>query len=444
MVRRGPRLSHKMRMPEGRVLPAERYMMARMRLHARLLLLSLAAAAACAGPRFKGPALADLRGPESRCRAGVSNPLVTEWPASEKANLEALLKGGAVAVEYAGCSMRVLTQCRLGGKYAWLRTTPASDVVEIEDEDQLYAKLPLGAVSLEGELKRSGKLTIHTYVAGQMRLEGAAPADVPAAGECARATHVVSALAVGAFSLSGTGKVGGKADVSVTKLGSAGGRSDRSAGLVRSAGDWQACGQGSEAAPHANCRSPIQAFLWRIPGRGAEEGPAGTVKVDLVSANASTRWDVYYDDAVICTTPCSRWLDPARPLMFRTRDDGRFGSERIQVRDLAAHAAAGAVQVQAHATSNGELVTGITFTTFGGMALITGIALTAIGCGGGDHASSGLCTGGLVAFGAGAATTAASISLILDSLPKAEIRPWGPAGGTISVAAGPGFVAGRF
>ncbi len=417
-----------------------------MRPPARLPMLALAAVCACAGPRFSGPALPDFRGPEARCGAGVSNPLVTEWPASEKANLEALLKGGAVAVEYSGCSMRVLTQCRLGGSYAWQRTTPSSDVLEIDDEDQLYAKLPLGAVSLEGELKRSGKLTITTYVAGQMRLERAAPADVPAAGECARATHIVSALAVGAFSLSGSGKSGGKADLSVTKIGSAGGHSDRSASLVRAAGDWQACGQGTEAAPHSNCRSPIQVFLWRIPGRAAEEGPAGTVRVDLASANASTRWDVYYDDSVICTTPCSRWLDPARPLMFRSRDDGRFGmgSERIHVRDLSLHAGAGAVQVQAHGTSNGQMVTGITFTTFGGMAVITGIALSAVGCGGGTFSSRGMCTGGLVTLGAGAATTAMSISLILDSLPKAEIRPWGPSGRSITVAAGPGLVAGRF
>jgi len=411
------------------------------------LALALTLVSGCAGPRYGGPGLADLRPPEARCRAGAartSNPLVTEWPASDKANLEALLGGGAVAVEYTGCAMRVLTQCRLGGRYAWLRTTPASDAVEIEDEDQLYAKLPLGALSLEGELKRSGKLTVHTYVSGQMRLEGASPADVPAQGECGRATHVVGALAVGAFSMNGSGKVGGRADATLAKLGSGGGRMDRSAGVIRSAGDWQACGQSGGEAPHANCRSPIQAFLWRIPGRGEEEGPAGTIKVDLVSANASTRWDIYYDDEVICSTPCSRWLDPSRPLLLRARDRGAFGggSERIHVRDLEPHASAGAVQVQAHATSNGKMVTGITFTSLGGMAVLAGIALTAVGCG--SDGSSGLCTGGLVTLGAGAAVTSGSISLIVDSLPRAEIRPAGAQGRSISVAFGPGFVAGRF
>src|SRR6266545_378847 len=123
-----------------------------MRPTARLLVLalSLGTLPACAGPRYLGPSVPELRaGGAPRCRtgAGRSNPLVTEWPASEKANLEALLRGGAVAVEYTGCSMRVLTTCRLPGSYGWLRTTPSSDVVEIDDVDQLYAKLPLGAVS---------------------------------------------------------------------------------------------------------------------------------------------------------------------------------------------------------------------------------------------------------------------------------------------------------
>ncbi len=406
--------------------------------------ISLAVSSGCSGVRYSGPSIPELAGREGRCRvgAGRSNPLVTEWPAAEKANLEALMAGGAVAVEYTGCSMRVLTQCRLSGSYAWQRTTPASDTVEIEDEDQLYAKLPLGAVSLSGELKRTGKLTVYTSVAGQMRLQGATPADVPAWGECARATHVVGALAVGAFSLTGSGKTGAGGEVSVANY-SGGVHRDRSAGIVRSAGDWQACTQGTDASPHPNCRSPIQAFLWPIPGRAAEDGPPGTVKVDLVSANPSARWDVYYDDVVICTTPCSRWLDPARPLLLRTRDN-RFmrPPERIFVPDLEAAAGSGGVQVQAHATSEGELVTGITFTTFGGMALFTGIALSAAGCG--DATRQGMCTGGLTSLAAGLAVTAGSVWMIVDSLPRAEIRPGGAAGRPVTVAVGPGFVTGTF
>ena len=66
------------------------------------------------------------------------------------------------------------------GSYRWQRTTPATDTLEIDSEDELYARLPLGAASLEAELKRAGKLSVQTTVAGQLRLEDDSPPTVPA------------------------------------------------------------------------------------------------------------------------------------------------------------------------------------------------------------------------------------------------------------------------
>jgi hypothetical protein len=410
-----------------------------------VLLAAALALSGCLAPRHLGLAASDLGAGAPRCRvgAGRSGLLVTEWSASEKANLEARLRSGAVAVEYTGCAMRVLTECRLGGAYAWQPTTPASDVVTIQDEDELWAKLPLGAVSLEGALKASGKLSIATTVSGLLRLEGAAPADVPAAGECARATHLVGALAVGAFALDGSGAAEASAGASAFRGAGAGAKSARSAGLLRAAGDRETCFGDGSAGPIAGCRSPIQVFLQPIPGRAADEGPPGTVKVDLVSANAAARWDVYYDDQVVCTTPCTRWLDPARPLYLRTRDEGTFYSrpDRIRVHDLEPFAADGALQLQAHPTSQGKLATGIVFTTFSGMAAATGIALTAVGCSGGSASSPGLCGGGLTTLGVGGFALWASIELILGARAHAEVLP---GGGGRSLDVGPGFVRGRF
>jgi hypothetical protein len=408
-----------------------------------VLLAAAFALSGCVGPRYAGPSAADLGGGAPRCRVGTgrSDVLVTEWSASEKANLEAHLRTGAVAVEYTGCSMRVLTQCRLRGAYGWQPTTPASDVVTISNEDELWAKLPLGAVSLGGQLKASGKLSIATTVSGLLRLEGTAAGDVPAQGECGRATHVVGAIAVGAFALDGSGTAGAGVGTTGATWG-AGAKTGRSAGLLRAAGDRDSCFQDGTAGPIAGCRSPIQVFLWPIPGRTPAEGPLGTVKVDLVSANAAARWDVYYDDQVVCTTPCSRWLDPARPLYLRTRDEGTFYArpDRIRVHDLERYAGDGALQVQAHPTAQGQLATGIVFTTFSGMASATGIALTAVGCSNGTAASPGLCGGGLTTLGVGGAALWASIWLILDSRAHAEMLP----GGGRSFTVGPGFVGGRF
>src|SRR6185295_15203925 len=96
----------------------------------------------------------------------------TEWPASEKANLEARLREGAVVVSYSGCTLRMLPRCRARGGYQWRRTTTSTDVVEIRNSDELFAKMPVGAVSLEGELQRSGRLAVQTTVSGQLQSSG--------------------------------------------------------------------------------------------------------------------------------------------------------------------------------------------------------------------------------------------------------------------------------
>jgi hypothetical protein len=414
--------------------------------------LALALGLAACAPQLPGTGstLAQALTPLGKCRVAASqtSPLVTEWPASEKANLEVLLRSGAVAVAYSGCSMRVLPQCRVRGAYRWQRTTPATDNLEINNEDDLYARLPLGAASLEGELKRSGRLTVQTTVSGQLKLEEQEPPSVPTDGPCAQATHVVSALSVGAFTLSSGASWSGRTAASAASVVEAGGSASRSAALMRAAGDPATCGSGTAEAPHPNCASPIQVFLLPLAGRAAEEGPPGAVKVDFVSGDPASRWDVYADDQVICTTPCARWVDPHRPVMLRTRESGFMSaSDRVQVPNLLGYPGQQHLQLHAEGTSNGKLVTGITFTTFSGMAAISGIALTAIGCSG-DR--SGMCTGGLISLGAGAVGLAGSIYLILDSRARADITSHDEESSVLAharvpaVVWGPGFVAGTF
>jgi hypothetical protein len=419
--------------------------------------LALLASCASESPGMRARSLLPQAPTElGRCRvaASQSSPLVTEWPASEKANLEVLLRGGVVAVAYSGCSMRVLSQCHVKGGYVWQRTTPATDSLEINDADELYAKLPLGAASLEGELKRSGKLAVKTMIAGQLRADSTAMPDVPREGPCAQATHLVSALSLGAFALSAGGKKNVEAGAKVTGLIEAGGKRESSADLLRSAGDFESCGAGTDQGPHGNCASPIQAFLAPLPGRTEEEGPPGTIKVDFVSSNPASRWDVYADDKVICTTPCAQWVSAERPVMLRAREESFFAPpDKVQVANLLAAGGEGHVQLQAHPTARGKLATGITFSAFSGMAVLTGITLTAVGCGSDDRRE--FCTPGLITLGVGLPLLAGSVWLILDSMPKAELMPH--QGNVLfarsrrpglfdltDVRVGPGVITGRF
>src|SRR5690349_16237731 len=105
--------------------------------HARLgALVSPWLLAACGGgadiPRAKAPSAPDA---ESRCRAAAlsESPLLTEWSSAEKANLQARLRAGGLAVEFTGCSMRPLTACTVRGSYRWQRTTLSSEGLEIHN-----------------------------------------------------------------------------------------------------------------------------------------------------------------------------------------------------------------------------------------------------------------------------------------------------------------------
>jgi hypothetical protein len=202
--------------------------------------------------------------PLAKCAVAASHeqPLVTEWPASYKARLEALLHEGAVAVEYSGCDLRIVDTCRIPGSYAWKKTTLSTDTTDIHDEDDLYAKLPLGAVALEGQLKTSGSLHVQTTVAGQMQLVGTV-GDATSGAECSRATHLVTALSVGAFKLVAGGDVKAGAGADAHGVGVHGSGSE-SKSIVRAAGDPASCEHATKDEPSAECRSPIQIFLTPI------------------------------------------------------------------------------------------------------------------------------------------------------------------------------------
>ena len=279
----------------------------------------------------------EMPGDQAKCHlaANHENPLVTEWPASDKANLEARLGEGAVVVAYSGCSLRMLPRCRPAGSYRWRRTTIATDTIEIHNADELYAKMPIGAASLEGELQRSGRLAVQTSVSGQFQLDGFDPMSTPKGDECQGATHVVGALSVGAFKLrsGGAAKLGGSA--SFLGTGSAHGGSESEETIMREAGAPDRCTEATPSAPNSDCASPIQMFLQAHTGESVvDRGPVGTVKVKFLPVQAAQEWDVVVGDKTLCKTPCEKWVDPAMPYTLKY-DPGIFQkNELIEVPDL--------------------------------------------------------------------------------------------------------------
>ena len=133
--------------------------------------------------------------------------------------------------------------------------------------------------------------------------------------------------------------------------------------------------------------------------------------------------------------------------MLRARDESFGLPDKVRVPNLLAQGGAH-LQLQAHGTARGQLATGVIFTTFTGLGVMTGITLASVGCFGDD--THGFCTPGLVTLAISAPLLAASIWMITDSMPRAEIvSP--DAGPTLMarpnkprVMYGPGFVSGVF
>lgn len=375
---------------------------------------------------FSGSTVPRARAPEqvteqSKCKIAASseNPLVTEWPASEKANLEARLREGGVVVSYSGCDLKLLPQCRVRGQYHWRRTTTSTDTLEIRDADELWAKLPLGAVSLEGELERAGRLAVTTTVAGQLELQDLDLREVEQNPACEGATHVVGALSVGAFKLRSGASVGARGGADVHGVGAKSSASSEE-NVMRAAGNAESCGEATDSAPHGECASPIQIFLRALPKTLLDRGPPGSVKVNFLSGVPGKEWDVVVGDREVCKTPCEKWVDPVMPYGMRTGAGFLQQDNVVDVPDLREIKDPGPLQIRAHPRDTGRLVGGIVGASFGGMGVMTGALLAALGCGNDER--QGLCTAGLVSLGAGAVVTAGGVWLIVGSGSYAEVH----------------------
>jgi hypothetical protein len=369
--------------------------------------------------------------PEGATRSRPSyladNPLVTEWPASEKANLEGRLREGGVVVEYLRGTLRLVPGCRVPGVYDWRRTTTSTDVIEIRDHAELEAKLPLGMASLSGELSRTGRLAVEMTVSGQRVLSGLSLADVPNDANCAGATHVVGALSVGAFRLRAGGTTEASTGVAVGSVGTQGSMSKEES-ILRRAGDPTVCAQASEEAPSAECASPLQVFLLPLPRFQALRGPSGTVQVAFLSGDTNRSWQVVAPSGVICAkTPCTRWVDPHTPITMRSPVPGTSVTETTEVPALPDRDEGMPIQVRAYPPNWGRVAGGATAVGAGAMALFFGLFIAGAKCG--DDGSTGGCTTGWVLTGVSVPLIAGGVWLLTDFSAHADVTGGQASGG---------------
>lgn len=255
---------------------------------AALSLLGTPVFPACSGRAVENvePPSGDMSVPgQSRCsiRPNILNPLVVEWSAADRAALESRASKGLVAVRYVGCDLEILPRCVTGGTYAFQGLTKKREQVRIRHADDLYAKLPLGAIELEGKLENSGQLNVDTIIVGRTE----ASHDIFVAGEmgqgCGDATHVITGMAIGAFSLY-TGKFS-EANAGV-HIGAAGGgvKSASDVEILQQDGSEDECpsvNSGSAGAP-AGCGAIVRIEMVPIEGVVASSVPVGAEKMILI------------------------------------------------------------------------------------------------------------------------------------------------------------------
>lgn len=369
-------------------------------------------------PRAKAPEAPDA---QARCQSAAASgsPLLTEWSSAEKANLQARLRAGGLAVEFTGCSMRPITSCNVRGSYRWQRTTPASEAIEIRNEDELFTKLPLGALALEGELQRAGRLQVRTAVSGQYVLEGSTAADVPDYGDCSSATHLLVGVSMGAFKLHSGGSLqaGGSLGAGAYQAGA---NTSSSETLLREAGDFESCKASTDEVPDMSCSSPIQAFLAPLP-RFTKERGTGTLRVTFTAGGAGGgAWELRQNQQFVCRTPCTRWISPSDTYQLRTETGPDF--QTLDVPELGRFAGESQLEVRAYPRNTPRFVGGIIASGLGGGFMFIGGMLALAG---GLAERDGLVLGGSITAGVGLVALTPGVYFIATSGSKTELRQSG-------------------
>lgn len=201
--------------------------------------------------------------PPDQTRCGVTRsharPLIIEWPAHDRSELETLVAEGRrlVAVRYAGCEMELLRGCTAPGSYAYQGVQPKREDYLFKRADDLYAKIPLGAANLEAELERHGALSLGMTVVGRYEGGQKRPVRADLRGDCERATHVIAGLSVGAFRLSSEAGAEIRGEVGWMNAGGGAG-SSAARGLVRSDGEPGACGDARADSPPERCHALLR------------------------------------------------------------------------------------------------------------------------------------------------------------------------------------------
>jgi hypothetical protein len=244
--------------------------------------------AACGGggnlPTRNADLMAGTTVGKYRCEVGKENdrPFVVEWDSTDLANFESKTQRDIVFVKIDGCNLKVL-DCRddgIAGQYGaydspkW--TSGTVEGFDIKNEGELYAKLPLGAVSLSGSVQAGNELHLKYFVSGtRPSLRNAVyRGDIAKNPLCASATHFVSGYDLGAFEVTSSAHDKEAAGVNVGNVGGGGSLAHEQSHL-KNAGKLDDC-TGDTAKELSRCKVPIRLSLRAITDGDNPSPPENT------------------------------------------------------------------------------------------------------------------------------------------------------------------------
>ena len=240
-----------------------------------------AGAAGCAGAST-GHAEPPRYAPQDQTTAGAAKssarPLVLEWPAADRAALESQRAKGIVVVRYAAREMEVLRGCRADAAYHYASITPKEEGLVFHTEDELDAAMPIHAVRLEAKLKEKKALKVAMTIVGMYESDARAWKGADLQGDCAGATHVVRALAVGAFEISASAALSAGMSAKAP-IGGVDATHDESREVLHKDGTKGACAKAAlrDAAPPYDCGAPLRIEVAAIQfARSAGASPMPT------------------------------------------------------------------------------------------------------------------------------------------------------------------------
>ncbi len=250
-------------------------------------------------PKDSGTRVPTPEALKGKCDAkNHERPFIIEWDATDMSSFEARAQNDIIFVKYEGCDLKVLDHCNDDsvkgslGSYKPVEWTSGSlERIDINDENELVAKLPLGVATLGGRVSSGEKFHMEYYVAGTRSAtrDAVYSDDLKKIEGCKGATHFVYNYNLGAFGLGSAKSLTVEGGGSVYGFGAEASKKSETK-AEKKGGDLATC-KSDSAKEIEGCKVPVRLTLRQIKEGENPEKTAQKAEDTPESLNAAAKVD---------------------------------------------------------------------------------------------------------------------------------------------------------